>query len=70
MRYLFLRSLNRTNWIHNPEASQGGRHLELAECVGFVFVEVPERAFELFQLCWGQVGHIAGYDLHTGVRQG
>jgi len=53
MRYLFPRSSGRTYWVYDAEASQGARHFKLVESVGFVFVKVPERAFELFQLRWG-----------------
>lgn len=53
----------RTYWINDPQASQCGGHFELIESIGFVFVEIPERAFKLFKLCRGEVCHITGYDL-------
>jgi hypothetical protein len=58
--------LAETHWIHDPKTSQGSRHLKLVESVGFVFIKVPERAFELFKLRWREVGHIAGYYLKSG----
>ena len=68
MRNSFIGSTGQIYWIHNAEASQGSRHLKLVESIGFIFVKVSERAFKLFQLCWCEIGHVAGYDLH--VRSG
>ena len=53
----------RTYWIDDPQAGQCGRHFKLVESIGFIFVEIPKRAFKLFELRWREVGHVTGYDL-------
>ena len=54
---------NVTHRVYEAKTGQSCSEFRQDKSVGFVSVKVPERAFELFQLSWCQVGHVPRYNL-------
>lgn len=54
--------------VYEAKTGQSCSEFRQDERVGLISVKVPERAFELFQLGWGQVGHVPRYNLpHVSI---
>ena len=64
-----LRAERSTYRIDNAETSKRSRHLRNAERVRLVVIKVPERAFELLELSWGEVRHVPGHDLRSTMSE-
>jgi hypothetical protein len=65
-----IRTSSFSHRVYEAKTGQSRSEFRQDERVGFVSVKVPERAFELFQLGWRQVGHVPRYNLpHVSIRR-